>query len=169
MEYIETTITKINKNKYAVFLVGDFNIDLLKYKSHNYTNDLINFLVSHSFLPYILQPTRVTDHSSTIIDNIFSNITDHETSSGNITTLIADQFARFLIIKKFHISYKFCSYSTCDYSNFGKEKFIRNFTLIDWSSLDHTNLSLNEHFNDFYKKTNECVSPHVPKRLQRVV
>ena len=80
MEYIESTLTKIDKNKYAVFLMGDFNIGLLKYESHNYTNDFINSLVSHSFLPYILQPTRVTDHASTIIDNIFSNITDHETS-----------------------------------------------------------------------------------------
>ena len=89
MEHIESTLTKIDKNKYAVFLMGDFNIDLLKYESHNYINDFINSLVSHSFLPYILQPTRVTDHSSTIIDNIFSDITDYENSSGNITTLTA--------------------------------------------------------------------------------
>ena len=95
MEYIESTLTKIDKNKYAVFLMGGFNIDLLKYESHNCTNDFINSLVSHSFLPYILQTTRVTDHSSTIIDNIFSNITDYETSSGNITTLTADHYAVF--------------------------------------------------------------------------
>ena len=95
MEYIESTLTQIDQNKYAVFLMGDFNIDLLKYESHNCTNDFINSLVSHSFLPYILQPTRVTDHSSTIIDNIFSNITNYETSSGNITTLIADHLHSF--------------------------------------------------------------------------
>ena len=50
---------------------------------------------------------------------------------------------QFLIIKKFHISYKSCSYSTYDYSNLGKEKFIHDFTLIDWSSLDDTNLPVN--------------------------
>ena len=104
MEYIESTLTKIDKNKYAVFLIGDFNIDLLKYESHNCTNDFINSLVSHSFLPYILQQTRMTDHSSTITDNIVSNITDYETSSGNITNLIADHFAQFLIIKKFTLA-----------------------------------------------------------------
>ena len=53
-------------------------------------------MVSHSFLPYIHQPSRVTDHSATIIDNIFSNITDYETVSGNI----AYHFAQFLLIKK---------------------------------------------------------------------
>ena len=35
MEYIESTLTKIDKNKYAVFLMGDFNIDLLKYESNS--------------------------------------------------------------------------------------------------------------------------------------
>ena len=34
----------------------------------------------------------------------------------------------------------------------------------DWSSLDDPNLSVNEHFNDFYKKTNECIVFHVPKK-----
>lgn len=36
------------------------------------------------FLPQILQPTRVTDHSATIIDNIFFNSLEHHSVSGNI-------------------------------------------------------------------------------------
>ena len=39
-------------------------------------------MISHSFLPYILQPSRVKDHSATVIDNIFSDIIDFETLSG---------------------------------------------------------------------------------------
>ena len=31
----------------------DFNIDLLQYESHNSTNDFLNSMVSHPFLPYI--------------------------------------------------------------------------------------------------------------------
>ena len=71
--------------------------------------------------------TRVTDHSATVIDNIFSNITDFDTLSGNITGIIADHFAQFLLIKKCHMSYKSCSYFVHDYSNFSKEKFIHDF------------------------------------------
>ena len=66
LEYLEKTFAKINKNKYDIFLMGDFNIDLLQYDSHNPTNDFINSMVSHSFLPYIHQPSRVTDHSATL-------------------------------------------------------------------------------------------------------
>ena len=107
IEYIETTLAKIHKNKYEIFLMGDFNIDLLQYDSHNPANDFIKSLISHSFLPYVHQLTRVTDYSATIIDNIFSNITEYETMSGNITTMVAN-----------HFSYKSCSYYTFDYTNF---------------------------------------------------
>ena len=33
----------------------------------------INLLCSYGLLPHILQPTRVTDNTATVIDNIFSN------------------------------------------------------------------------------------------------
>ena len=67
LEYLEKTFSKINKNKYDIFLMGGFNIDPLQYDSRNPTNDFINSMVSHFFLPYIHQPSRVTDHSVTII------------------------------------------------------------------------------------------------------
>ena len=54
------------------FLCGDFNVDLLKYDKHAGTNEFIDLLSSYMYLPYILHPTRVTSHSQTIIDNIFS-------------------------------------------------------------------------------------------------
>ena len=64
-------------------------------------------MISNSFLPYLEKPTRVTDYSEKIIDNIFSNITDSETVSGNITCLIDDHFAQFLSIKQ---CFKSCNY-----------------------------------------------------------
>ena len=144
--------------------MGDFNIDLLQYESNSHTNDFINSVISHSFLPYIHQPTRVTDHSATVIDNIFSNITDFDILSGNITSIIADHFAQFLLIKKCHVSYKSCSYFAHDYSNFGKEKFIHHFSLIDWSILDNTDLSANDHFDYFYHEKTSCTDLRVPKK-----
>ena len=53
--------------------MGDFDINLLNYNSHSETNDFIHFMISHYFSPHILHPTKVTDHSVTIIDDIFSN------------------------------------------------------------------------------------------------
>ena len=148
--------------------MGDFDIDLLQYDTNTISNDFINSMTAHYFLPYILQHTRVTDHSATVIDNIFSNITDGELISGNLTTLISNHFIQFMFIKKYHPTYKFCNYYLHDYSNFGKEKFIHDFSLIDWSPQTDSPELVNNNFDYFYSKITSCVESHVPeKRVTR--
>ena len=84
MIHINTVIEKIHlENRYCVIL-GDFNLDLPKFETHSGTNDFLNILVSSYFQPQILQPTRITDHSVTLIDNIFFNSLEHFTISGNL-------------------------------------------------------------------------------------
>ena len=46
-------------------------------------------LVSAGYLPRISLPTRVTDHSATLIDNIFSTVLD-DSKSGEIINNISD-------------------------------------------------------------------------------
>ena len=91
-DYVNQTMQKISKENKLIFLMGDFNVNLLNYESHDETNEFINTMVSHYLLPHILHPTRVTDHSATVIDNIFSNNTQYETTSGNLITQISDHF-----------------------------------------------------------------------------
>ena len=63
-----------NENKTA-YLIGDYNINLLKFGSHKKTNDFTDNVISQGFVPYILKPTRITATSATLIDHIFSNHT----------------------------------------------------------------------------------------------
>ena len=103
------TVTKENKH---VFFLGDFNINLLNYEHHSDTNDFRNSMVSHYLLPH---PTRVTDHSATVIDNIFSNITDFEIKGGNILSEISDHYPQFIILDKVIPDYESCSFAKRDY------------------------------------------------------
>ena len=98
--------------------MGDFNLNLLNCESHSETNDFLNCMVSHYLLPYILHPTRVTDHSATVIDNIFCKNATYDTFSGNILCKISDHFPQFIVLNKFDIDYKTFSYAKRDYSNF---------------------------------------------------
>ena len=52
---------------------GDFNLDLLKFGSHSETDEFLNILLTNFFQPHILQTTRITDHSATLIDNNYSS------------------------------------------------------------------------------------------------
>ena len=54
-------------------------------------------------------------------------------------------------------------YFTYDYSKSGKEKFVHDFALLDWSDLDDKDKSINHHFENFYNKSLICVDHHLPK------
>ena len=54
-------------------LMGDFNVDLIKYATEPNTGEFYDLLGTHSFRPLILQPTRVISKTATLIDNIFIN------------------------------------------------------------------------------------------------
>ena len=82
--YISKCLAIINKGKKECYVSGDFNIELLKCDTINQHAEFLNTLTSLGFLPHILQPTRITEHSSTIIDNIYGNNFTQETFGGNI-------------------------------------------------------------------------------------
>ena len=55
------------------YIMGYFNLDLLNTDLHSDTNEFINALFSHFLYLLISKPTRLTSHSGTLIDNIFTN------------------------------------------------------------------------------------------------
>ena len=67
-------LDKISKSNKQCFLMGDFNIDLLKKDSKTSISNFYDNMISHFFSPFILQPTRVTDNSKSLIDNIFFTV-----------------------------------------------------------------------------------------------
>ena len=44
----------ISKEQKSVFLLGDFNVNLLNYNEHNPTNEVLDSLASNSFIPLML-------------------------------------------------------------------------------------------------------------------
>ena len=91
-------LENISKEQKPIFLLGNFNVNLLNYEEHNQTNEFLDSLASNSFISLILQPTRITSHSNTLIDNIFSNVIDPDIISGNLTATISDHLPQFAII-----------------------------------------------------------------------
>ena len=96
--YFNKLLENISKEQKSVFLLGDFNVNLLNYNELNQTNEFLDSLASNSFISLILQPTRITRHSNTLIDNIFSNVFDPGIVSGNLTATISDHLPQFAII-----------------------------------------------------------------------
>ena len=96
--YLNKLLENIYKERKSIFLLGDFNVNLLNYNEYNQTNEFVDSLASNLFIPLILQSTRITSHSNTLIDNKFSNVFDPEIISGNLTATISDHLPQFSII-----------------------------------------------------------------------
>ena len=67
----------ISEEQKSVFLFGDFDVNFLNYSEYNQTNEFLESLASNSFISLFLQTTRITSHSNTLIDNIFSVLLIH--------------------------------------------------------------------------------------------
>ena len=106
-------------------------------------------------IAFVINPTRVTPFSKTIIDNIFSDSSHHnESLSGNIRTHITDHFAQYLVIsiesKNNTISSKKFIRDT---KNLNSQEYINDFTSINWNNeLKLEKLEINKSFNLFEEK-----------------
>ena len=109
----------------------------MNYNEHNQTNEFLDSLTSNSFIPLILQPTRITSHSNTLIDNIFSSVIDPDIISGNLTATISDHLPQFAIIPNMfgNISGNKSNIYERDWSKFDRENFILDYFSADWEDL----------------------------------
>ena len=160
LNLIDNLLRKVTKERKSVFLMGDVYLNLLNYETHSDTNDFINSVISYSLLPYNLHPTRVTEHSATVIDNIFSNTTDCESTSGNILCQISDNFLQFIIVEKCSINYKSCSFAKRDHSNFNGDDFVDDYSSLDLNRLHDDDASVDTKFNNFYENLSSLVNKH---------
>ena len=79
-----------NKKFQSIAIAGDFNLDLIKSNTHSATGEFLHNLMSYSFLPAICIPTRITEFSTTLIDNIFVNNKNPVTNAIVIYSDISD-------------------------------------------------------------------------------
>ena len=77
----------------------DFNIDILKHNTHNYTGTFLDYMYSCGLYPLITKPSRITDITATLIDNIFTTELQFQVNSGLLITDISDHLPVFAILR----------------------------------------------------------------------
>ena len=87
-----------NYNNKPIYITGDFNLNLLDYKSSSKVKSYLNILFSHNFIPIINKPTRISKNNATLIDHILTNSFMKENDlTGIIKTDLSDHFPVFLL------------------------------------------------------------------------
>ena len=164
LDYMEKTLNKINLENKDIIMCGDFNCDLFKSISNKNISSFYDLLSCLHIFPSITLPTRSTDNSSTIVDNIFTNQIDKDIISGNILTDFSDHYSQFSSIRNLRADLKSINMYTRDYSKFSPEKFRHDIMQINF----HNNfVDVNDQFADFYTKLENCVEQNAPlKKLK---
>ena len=157
-------VKQLNRSSY---ICGDYNIDLLKIKTNKHFNDFFDNLITVGFFPKITLPTRFTEQSSTLIDNVFSNNLEERETSGILLNHISDHQFIFTYIEK--LSYiekvpKFVEIEKTDANSL--ENFIQE--LNDMNIYDQLlkpiDSSPHENYDIFMKLIQDVKNLHFPKK-----
>ena len=97
---LDEVLRKLDRHsrKHIMFF-GDANIDLIKYDSDISSQNLIDTLAKYGFVQTISKPTRITDHSATLIDHVYTNSIENTVSSNVLTLDISDHLATVTTFK----------------------------------------------------------------------
>ena len=79
----------------VIYVCGDFNINLLNTDMHKDTHNFSEMMCAYGLFPLTDKPTRINIHSSTFIDNIFTNNISCDACSGILMNGIPDHLPIF--------------------------------------------------------------------------
>ena len=155
-KYLYSTLDTLSKEKKLCLFMGDLNIDVLNFEHCQISEDTI---VSYDFLPHILQPTRITDHTATLIDNIFFNSNEFFSVSGNLVCDLTDYLPFFLFLNTLSWTSDNVTRYARDYSTLVQEDLLLDVQAIQWETMFNEN-DINQIFDSFYSVINTTIDKH---------
>ncbi len=164
---INPIIDQIMAENKDTYIMGDFNIDLLKEEDERAIHDYLNMILSFNLIPSINKPTRITEKSATLIDNILTNNID--ISSAILVTDISDHFltATFsnerLNTRSVQKGYIYKRNYTNDNIDNLKEKLSK----FNWSEVLHDH-DVDEDYNTYLSILNNLVDECIPIRKHKI-
>ena len=121
------------------YIMGDFNLDLLKHEKHPPTEQFLDMMYANAYIPLINRPTRITKETSTLINNIFTNIYDIKDSlySCILQTDISAHYIVFQLSESDIINSQKNEYNLVRVANADRiAQYVQSIQNTDWTFLD---------------------------------
>jgi ribosomal protein S18 len=91
---LDATLNRLKRHsKKHVLIVGDFNIDLIQHDKNINSQNLIENTTQHGLIQVVSRPTRITDHSATLIDHVYTNKIHNILNCDILTVDLSDHLA----------------------------------------------------------------------------
>ena len=164
---LEDILENLSRENKLIYLSGDFNFNLLNKENCLQTKNLINLFNSNNYVSMINKPSRVTNNSSTIIDQIWTNDYKNISKNGLFYDFTSDHFPVFSIFKNTSLktTYNEIVKENISYRSFSDEnisKFKNDLQKIDWNDYLIGN-DTNEIFNNFNILFSDLFDQNFPK------
>ena len=168
-ELYRRTLEKLKSEKKLYYLLGDWNVNLLSCETHDHTDEFINMFADFGFFPLITKPTRVSQTSATVIDNIFTNNHPDIANSfhGILLTDISDHFPIFHVSKLLHKEESEIEVVRRMFTEKNKAAYKSELEKVDWNSVMSCNDAQNA-FTLFHKRLCDLFKKHFPKKKIKI-
>ena len=156
-------------NNRESILLGDINIDMLT--NNNLSHKLNTVMTRYQHSLHVHEPTRVTPHSSTLIDHIWSTDSQHIHQACVVSSGISDHHL-VLIVRRHtnitqHQKQKHAQVSYKSYKRFNSETYLHDLEQTDWSNIYNVT-DPEKAWNNFVQIFNNVTDKHAPLKQQRV-
>jgi hypothetical protein len=158
---LEAIIKNVSEKNQHIYITVDINIDFLKYNDHPKNEEYLDMLYSNNLVPLITKPTRITNHTATLIDHIYTNVPIHDTVSGIALVDLSDHLPVFCICNASVFKMKQKIYFR-DYSFFNKELYLADMQAIDWETIYNGANDLHDLTSDCIQPVKEVINKHAP-------
>ena len=154
--------------KYHELIVGlDHNLDFLKSEKHPHTQSFLEFNLDSDLMPTITRPTRVTQKSATLIDNVFiSKKLQSNFASNILIDDISDHFPSIVFLRNQKIRKKEpLKVQTREISESKITELKAKLDSINWED-KLRELNSDDSFNSFHTLLVETVIPEKIKTIK---
>ena len=148
-------INKVSKENKICYIMRDFNLNILNYQQHSLTGKFLDEMYSNMFFPVITHPTRITSHSATLIDNLFTNQLHDNMKCGLLFSDISDHLPIFCICletrQTVNRKNKNDKIIVREKNEHNYNKFREKLTEVNWSELEGFN-DPNQSYQTFHSR-----------------
>ena len=116
-------------------------------------------LFSLGYMPLITKATRITDHSKTLIDRIYTNLPEKVLLAGICLVDISDHLPCFCTLTSKLQPYCLQKFHR-DFSSFNNDSFLCNLNKVDFMSFITSDVNLS--MNKIIKALNHLADKHAP-------
>ena len=150
---------------------GDFNIDFSvgRRNANSSQKRLLKGITElHDLKQVIESPTRVTEHSESLIDLCFTNAQRKITESDVIDPGLSDHSLVYCAMKSGRYRAPPNTIQFRSYKNYNRDSFVSELRQVPWHVAVNNHEDIDDCINTWSKLFSEVAESHAPKRTSRV-